>query len=73
MCVWTQMPPTAAQLEERLQEVVVAGVEVEPGRDDVARLAEVAFACLTARTFSISASREIVSGSMLTTTRLGML
>ena len=31
------------------------------------------FACLTAFTFSISASREIVSGSMLITTRLGML
>ena len=31
------------------------------------------YACLTARTFSISASRAIVSGSMLITTRLGML
>ena len=34
---------------------------------------EVGFACLTARTFGISASREIVSGSTSTTTRLGML
>ena len=31
------------------------------------------FLTLTARTVGISASREIVSGSMFTTTRLGML
>ena len=62
-----------AELEERLQHVVVPRVEVEAGRDDVAGLARSGFACLTARTVSISASRLIVSGSMFTTTRAGML
>jgi hypothetical protein len=39
----------------------------------VARLVEVVVACLTAVTFSIFASSVIVSGSMLMTTRDGML
>ena len=63
----------AAELEEGPQQHVVARVQVEAPRDDVPRLVEIVVACLTAATSAISASREIVSGSMLTTTRLGML
>ena len=63
-----------AQLEEREDDVVVAGVEVEARLlDDEARLMEIVVRLLHGRTFSISASLAIVSGSMLMTTRPGML
>ena len=65
--------PEAAELEERLNEIVVSRVEVEPGVDDVPRLGEVGVRLLHRAHRSISASRLIVSGSMLTTTRAGML
>ncbi len=65
-------PADAAELQEGLDQVVVAGVQVEPGRRRCAAPASrSSFACLTARTVSISARRLIVSGSMLTTTRDG--
>ena len=35
------MPPDAAELEERREQVVVAGVEHEPGVEDRARLVEI--------------------------------
>ncbi len=35
------MPPDAAQLEEGREQVVVAGVEHEPGIEDGARLVEI--------------------------------
>ena len=64
----------AAELEEGVDEIVVARVEVESCLlDDEARLKGSSFACFTAVTFSISASSAIVCGSMLMTTRPGML
>ena len=62
-----------AELEERQDEVVVARVEVEAGSTMCLACARSSYACFTAVTFSISASCVIVSGSMLITTRHGML
>ena len=64
----------AAEPEEREDEVVVARVEVEArARRSRRAWSRSSWACLTAVTVGISASSAIVSGSMLITTRLGML
>ena len=63
----------AAEVEEREDEVVVAGVEVEAEAGDAARLLEVVVRLLDGGDVVDRASCSIVSGSMLMTTRLGML
>ena len=65
VCVHADAAHTA-ELEEREEDVVVAGVEVETGLLAMARLVERSFRPLHRRTFSISASLA-VSDSMLTT------
>ena len=74
-CEATQMPPHAAELGERLDEVVVAGVEGEAERDDRPGLVEVVVACLTALTAGTSRAqpRDAARASRLRTTRCGML
>ena len=62
------------ELEEGIDQVVVARVEIEIGvRDDVRCLVEVVVRLLDRAHRRICASRVIVSGSMLITTRDGML
>ena len=64
--------PDAAELEERQGEIVVPGVEIEAGGDDVTCGFERGLGLLDPVTFGISARAEIVAGSASTTTRLGM-
>ena len=67
-------PTDAAELEKRQDQVVVAGVEVEAGVvDDPPCLLEVGRRLLDGRDAPIPASATMVSGSMLTTQRCGML
>ena len=64
----------AAELEEGQDEVVVAGVQVELGLgEDRAGLVEVGVRLLDSLHVRDLASSHIVSGSMLRTTRAGML